>query len=124
MCNVYEDLDKLTGFFSMDWGLLGQSLTNAAIYIGYEAKDLLIDIAKKLGNNCQDEAIAAAQNAVNEGLLNNVNDYLIEGDTTFDVDAITEALEEAGATLLDCVISDMNLYEVGTDLGTIMSRVI
>lgn len=124
MCNVYEDLDKLTGFFSMDWGLLGQSLTNAAIYIGYEAKDLLIDIAKNLGNNCQDEAIAAAQNAVNEGLLNNVNDYLIEGDTTFDVDAITEALEEAGATLLDCVISDMNLYEVGTDLGTIMSRVI
>ena len=44
----------------MDWGLLGQSLTNAAIYIGYEAKDLLIDIAKNLGNNCQDEAIAAA----------------------------------------------------------------
>jgi len=23
MCNVYEDLDKLTGLFSMDWGLLG-----------------------------------------------------------------------------------------------------
>jgi hypothetical protein len=61
---------------------------------------------------------------VTEGLLNNVDDYLIEGDTTFDVDAITEALEEAGATLLDCVISDLNLYEVGTDLGNIMSRVL
>lgn len=109
----------------MDWGLLGQSLTNAAIYIGYEAKDLLIDIAKNLGNNCQDEAIAAATQAVNEGLLNNVDDFLVEGeDTTFDVDAITEALEEAGASMLDCIVSDMNLYEVGTDLGTIMSRVI
>lgn len=52
MCNVYEDLDKLTGLFSMDWGLLGNSLTNAAIYIGYEAKDLLLDIVKNMGNNC------------------------------------------------------------------------
>lgn len=60
MCNIYEDLDKLTGFFSMDWGLLGQSLTNTAIYIGYEAKDLLIDITVNLGNNCQEEAMMAA----------------------------------------------------------------
>lgn len=37
MCNVYNDLDKLTGLFSMDWGLLGTAVTNAAIYIGYEA---------------------------------------------------------------------------------------
>ena len=66
----------------------------------------------------------AAQNAVNEGLLNNIEDYVNEGDTTFDVDAITDALEEAGAQMLDCVISDLNLYEVGTDLGTIMSRVL
>jgi len=47
-----------------------------------------------------------------------------EGETIFDVDALTDALEEAGSAMLDCVISDMNLYEVGTDLGNIMSRVI
>lgn len=128
MCNVYEDLDKLTGLFSMDWGLLGTQLTNAAIYIGYEAKDLLIDITKNLGTSCQDEAMMAAQNAINDGLLNNVNDYINEGDfddaPEFDLDALTDALEEAGAAVLDCIVSDMNLYEIGTDLGTIMSRVI
>jgi len=70
----------------------------------------------------------AAQNAINDGLLNNVNDYINEGDfddaPEFDLDALTDALEEAGAAVLDCIVSDMNLYEIGTDLGTIMSRVI
>jgi len=27
MCNVYEDLDKLTGIFSLDYGLLAQQMT-------------------------------------------------------------------------------------------------
>ena len=37
MCNVYNDLDKLTGLFSMDWGLLGNLVTQTAVYLGYEA---------------------------------------------------------------------------------------
>ena len=52
MCNIYEDLDKMVGLFSMDWGYLGQTLTNTTIYIGYEAKDLLLDITANLGSSC------------------------------------------------------------------------
>jgi len=37
MCNVYNDLDKLTGLFSMDWGLLGTLVTQTSIYLAYEA---------------------------------------------------------------------------------------
>jgi len=52
MCNVYEDLDKLTGILSMDWGLLGTLLTTMTINLAYEARDLLIDITNNLGRDC------------------------------------------------------------------------
>ena len=90
MCNVYEDLDKLTGIFSMDWGLVGSMVTSITINLAYEARDMLVEIANNLGRDCQKEAALAAQNAVNEGILNNAEDYLNSNgeDTTFDVDAL------------------------------------
>lgn len=105
MCNIYEDLDKLVGLFSMDWGYLGQTLTNTTIYIAYEAKDLLLDIAANMGESCQKEALVAAEKALQEGIINDMNDFIIFGededgnftvDQGFDVDKLTDALEEAG----------------------------
>lgn len=66
----------------------------------------------------------AAQNAVNEGLLNNAEDYLNSDgtDTSFDVDALQAALDEAGSTLLNCVVTDVNLYKVGRDCGDIVAH--
>ena len=105
MCNIYEDLDKLVGLFSMDWGYLGQTLTNTTIYIAYEAKDLLLDIAANMGESCQEEALVAAEKALQEGIINDMNDFIIFGededgnftvDQGFDVDKLTDALEEAG----------------------------
>ena len=52
MCNVYEDLDKLTGVLSMDWGLLGTLLTTMTINLAYEARDMLVDITSNLGRDC------------------------------------------------------------------------
>jgi hypothetical protein len=52
MCNVYEDLDKLTGVLSMDWGLLGTLLTTMTINLAYEARDMLVDITNNLGRDC------------------------------------------------------------------------
>ena len=52
MCNVYEDLDKLTGLFSMDWGLLGSMVTSITINLAYEARDMLIDITNNMGRSC------------------------------------------------------------------------
>ena len=52
MCNVYEDLDKLTGLLSMDWGLLGSMVTSITINLAYEARDMLIDITNNLGRSC------------------------------------------------------------------------
>jgi hypothetical protein len=60
MCNVYEVLDKLTGIFSLDWGLLAEQLTNIAVYMGMEAMDMLDDIAKNMGENCIEGAVAIA----------------------------------------------------------------
>lgn len=124
MCNVYEDLDKLTGILSMDWGLLGTLLTTMTINLAYEARDLLIEITNNLGRDCQAEAALAAQNAVNEGLLNNAEDFLNSDgtDSSFDVDALKSALDEAGSTLLNCVVTDVNLYKVGRDCGDIVAH--
>ena len=52
MCNVYEDLDKLTGLLSMDWGLLGSMVTSITINLAYEARDMLIDITNNMGRSC------------------------------------------------------------------------
>ena len=124
MCNVYEDLDKLTGIFSMDWGLVGSMVTSITINLAYEARDLLVDIANNLGRDCQKEAMLAAQNAVNEGILNNAEDYLNSNgeDTSFDVDALQDALDEAGSTLLNCVVTEVNMYKVGRDCGDIIAH--
>ena len=133
MCNIYEDLDKLVGLFSMDWGYLSQTLTNTTIYIAYEAKDLLLDIAANMGQSCQEEAMMAAEQALMEGIIDDIDDFIVFGededgnftvDQGFDVDRLTDALEEAGQSMLDCIVKDINLYEIGLDLGQIMSRVI
>ena len=133
MCNIYEDLDKLVGLFSMDWGYLSQTLTNTTIYIAYEAKDLLLDIANNMGQSCQEEAMMAAEQALMEGIIDDIDDFIVFGededgnftvDQGFDVDRLTDALEEAGQSMLDCIVKDINLYEIGLDLGQIMSRVI
>lgn len=133
MCNIYEDLDKMVGLFSMDWGYLGQTLTNTTIYIAYEAKDLLLDIANNMGSSCQDEALIAAEQAVQEGIINDIDEFIVFGededgnftvDEGFDVDRLTDVLKEAGESMLDCIVKDINLYEIGLDLGTIMSRVL
>ena len=76
MCNVYNDLDKLTGLFSMDWGLLGTQVTNAAVYLGYEAKDILLNIVENMGNDCQEEALVAVERMLNEGILEDANESL------------------------------------------------
>ena len=124
MCNVYNDLDKLTGLFSMDWGLLGTQVTNAAVYLGYEAKDILLNILENMGNDCQDEAIEAVERMLNEGILEDANEYLNEGEDTFDVERLKDVAEEAGLDLLDCVLQDINLYNIGNDVGQIMSRIL
>ena len=59
MCNVYEDLDKLTGIFSMDWGLVGSMVTSITVNLAYEARDMLVEIANNLGRDCQKEAMLA-----------------------------------------------------------------
>ena len=68
MCNVYEDIDKLVGYASMDWGLISEQLTQIGMYMGLESKDLLEEISANMGENCMDEAIALANEAINAGL--------------------------------------------------------
>lgn len=46
------------------------------------------------------------------------------GDTRVDVDRQLETLKDAGYTLEGCVITDINLYTVGNDLGIMISRML
>ena len=66
MCNIYEVLDKLTGIFSLDWGLLAEQVTNIAVYMGMEAMDMLEDIANNMGEDCLGDAIELANDVTNE----------------------------------------------------------
>ena len=57
MCNVYEDLDKLVGLLSLDWGLLSEQLTEIAMYMWLEADKLLKEISEAMGDDCRKEII-------------------------------------------------------------------
>ena len=57
MCNVYEDLDKLVGLLSMDWGLLAEQLTEIGMYMWLEADKLLKEIQEAMGDDCMKEVI-------------------------------------------------------------------
>ena len=46
------------------------------------------------------------------------------GDTKVDVDTTLETLKDAGYTLEGCVITDINLYTIGNDLGIMISRML
>ena len=46
------------------------------------------------------------------------------GDTKVDVDTTLETLKDAGYTLDDCIITDINLYVIGNDLGIMISRML
>lgn len=61
---------------------------------------------------------------LNEGILEDVNEYLNEGDESFDVEKIKDLAEEAGLSILDCVLRDMNLYIIGDDVGKMMGRIL
>lgn len=41
MCNIYEDLDKIVGLLSMDWGLLSEQVTEIGMYMWLESNELL-----------------------------------------------------------------------------------
>ena len=75
----------------------------------------------------------AAEQALQEGIIDDIDNFIQFGededgnmtvDQGFDVDKLTDALKEAGESMLDCIVKDINLYEIGLDLGQIMSRVI
>ena len=75
----------------------------------------------------------AAEQALQEGIIDDIDNFIQFGededgnmtvDQGFDVDKLTDALKEAGESMLDCIVKDINLYEIGLDLGTIMSRVL
>lgn len=85
MCNVYEFLDKMTGLMSLDWGLLGEQVTNISVYLGLEAKELLEDIAYNMGEDCLEDAVALTNEVLND-IIDEGEEYLAEGDTVFDVD--------------------------------------
>jgi len=59
MCNWYELFNIVTGLFSMDWSLLGEMATNAAVYLGYEAIDIYTEIMNNTKEDCHDEALEA-----------------------------------------------------------------
>lgn len=43
----------------MDWSLLGEMATNAAVYLGYEAIDIYTEIMNNTKEDCHDEALEA-----------------------------------------------------------------
>lgn len=122
MCNIYEDIDKLVGTASMDWGLVSEQLTQIGMYMGLESKKILEEIADNMGEDCLEEAVALANEAINAGL----NEVIQAADTNyedFSVDGLTETLADSGY-ILDCAIQDINLYVIGKDIGTMMSRML
>lgn len=52
MCNIYEDLDKLVGLLSMDWGLLTEQLTEIGMYMWLESEKYLKEIQEAMGEDC------------------------------------------------------------------------
>lgn len=68
MCNIYEDIDKLVGTASLDWGLVSEQLTQIGMYMGLESKKILEEIADNMGEDCMEEAIMLANEAINAGL--------------------------------------------------------
>lgn len=126
MCNTYELIDKLVGLFSMDWSALGEQMTQLGIYLGAYAKDMFVDIADNIGEDCLDETLAIAMDMIDQG-NQALNDYLnsADPDATFDVDGLMDMISDQGAganDLLTCMISDIDLYAVGLDMGILFSR--
>ena len=122
MCNVYEVLDKLTGAMSLDWGLISEQLTNIAVYMGMEAMDIVDDIVRNLGEDCLENAVVYTNSLAND-LIDEAYDYLEEGDVLFDVDG-KELGTMIGGEIMDCLVHDMNLYEVGHDAGLMISNML
>jgi len=85
MCNVYEDLDKLVGLLSMDWGLLSEQITEIGMYMWLEADKLLKEIQEAMGDDCMKEVILLTNKAINDG-LDEIEDMVNVGDTRVDVD--------------------------------------
>lgn len=77
-----------------------------------------------MGNSCQDEAFGALDEMLNKGIIEDLNEFLQEDELTYDLDKVTEALEQQGEIVFDCVFKDMNLYKIGTDIGTMMASVL
>lgn len=133
MCNFYELIDKLVGLFSMDWAALGEQVTQLGIYLGAYAKDMFIDIADNIGEDCLKETMAIAQDLIDEGnqiLADFLEDQEAQADadgTKFevDVDSLMDVIKDQGDNanaLLTCMVSDIDLYAVGHDTGVIFSR--
>lgn len=124
MCNVYEDLDKLVGIMSIDWGLMAEQLTQIGMYMALESADLLTEIADNFGEDCMDAVLELANEAINDG-LDELEDFVNTGgqDNQFDVDGLAETLKDSGY-IMDCAIKDLNLHVIGKDLGTMISRML
>ena len=74
-----------------------------------------------MGDNCLDDAIALANDAINDG-LDEFEDYVNKDDTDVDVDALLDELHDKGFDLVDCVVKDINLHDIGKDMGEILAR--
>lgn len=123
-CDWHALIDKFVGWFSMDWASLGEQVTQAGIYLGIYAKDFILDVLDNLGNNCINETMSIVQDLVDQG-FEELDEYLTYGDDEIDVeelmDVIADSVGDAANDILNCVIKDMDLHEVGLNLGIIMS---
>ena len=82
---------------------------------------MFTDIANNMGENCLDQTIELANEAINDG-IDELEDYVNVDDDEFDVDGALDKLKDAGYTLQDCILSDINLYDIGKDVGDMFSR--
>ena len=80
MCNIYEDLDKIVGLLSLDWGLLAEQSTQIGMYMWLEAESYLREIQQAMGDDCLTEALVLANQAINDG-LDEIEDMVNMGDT-------------------------------------------
>lgn len=122
MCNTYELLDKLVGLLSLDWGLLSEQVSEIGMYMWLESEKYLDQIQNSFGDDCLEETIALANQAINDG-LDELEEFVNEGDTAYDVDRAMETLEDAGY-VMDCLPALPNFYVIGTDLGIMISRML
>ena len=122
MCNTYELLDKIVGLLSLDWGLLSEQVSEIGMYMWLESEKYLDQIQNSFGDDCLEETIALANQAINDG-LDELEEFVNEGDTTYDVDRAMETLEDAGY-VMDCLPALPNFYVIGNDLGIMISRML